>query len=78
MRPLMWIDRGNNTGYRAFVIVSVRTGDGLVMLTNGEGGLKLAEPLTGGVLPGAHELFQSPMLGGGITDFLCETLRLCF
>lgn len=74
---LLW-HWGNNTGYRAFVIVSVRTGDGLVMLTNGEGGLKLAEPLTGGVLPGAHELFQSPMLGGGITDFLCETLRLCF
>jgi hypothetical protein len=69
---------GNNTGYRAFVIASVRTGDGLVMLTNSENGLKLAKPLTQKVLPGEHKLFQSPVLGSGITEILCETLRLCF
>lgn len=68
---------GNNTGYRAFVIASVRTGDGLVMLTNSENGLKLAEPLTQKILPGEHKLFKSPMLGGGVTEFLCETFRLC-
>ncbi|NMM37773.1 MAG: beta-lactamase family protein [Glaciimonas sp.] len=68
---------GNNTGYREFVIASVRTGDGFVMLTNSENGLKLAEPITQKILPGEHKLFQSPILGGGITDFLCETLRLC-
>jgi len=27
---------GDNTGYRAFVIASVRTGDGFVMLTDSE------------------------------------------
>jgi hypothetical protein len=36
--PHIW-HWGNNTGYRAFVIASVRTGDGFVMLTNGENGL---------------------------------------
>lgn len=68
---------GSNTGYRAFVIASVRTGDGFVMLTNSENGLKLAEPITQKVLSREHKLFQSPILGGGITDFLCETLRFC-
>ena len=68
---------GNNPGYRAFVIASVRTGDGLVMLTNSENGLKLAESITHKVLPDEHTLFQSPVLGSGITEILCETLRLC-
>jgi CubicO group peptidase (beta-lactamase class C family) len=68
---------GNNTGYRAFVIASVRTGDGFVMLTNSENGLKLAEPITQKVLPGEHKLFQSSMLDDGIINLFCNTLRLC-
>lgn len=69
---------GNNAGYRAFVIASIRTGDGFVMLTNSENGIKLAEPITQKVLPGEHKLFQSPILGEGILVPMCETLRLCF
>ncbi|GJI98807.1 hypothetical protein RugamoR57_55250 [Duganella caerulea] len=68
---------GNNTGYRAFVIASPRTGDGLVMLTNSENGLKLAEPITQKVLPDEHKLFRFPALGGGMTESLCESLYLC-
>lgn len=69
---------GNNPGYRAFVIASVWTGNGFVMLTNSENGLKLAEPITKKVLPGEHKIFQFSMLGDGITDVLCQTLSLCF
>lgn len=69
---------GNNTGYRAFVMASVRTGDGFVMLTNSENGLKLAAPVAKQVLPGEHQLFQSPILGGGVIESLCTALHLCF
>lgn len=69
---------GNNTGYRAFVIASLRTGDGLVMLTNSENGMELAEPMTQKILPGEHKLFQSSLLGVDILNFFCNTLRLCF
>jgi CubicO group peptidase (beta-lactamase class C family) len=68
---------GNNTGYRAFVIASLRTGDGLVMLTNGENGLALAEPMTREILASEHRLFQSPILGTDILNMLCNTLRVC-
>lgn len=68
---------GNNTGYRAFVIASVRTGDGFVMLTNSENGLELAEPITQKILPGEHKLFQFSMLGDDIINLVCKTLRLC-
>lgn len=69
---------GNNSGYRAFVIASVRTGNGFVMLTNSENGLKLAKPITQKVLPEEHRIFQFSMLGDSITDVLCQTLSLCF
>ena len=68
---------GNNTGYRAFVIASVRTGDGFVMLTNSENGLQLAQPITRKILPGEHKLFQSSILGTDIINLLCNTLRVC-
>ncbi|WP_158219669.1 serine hydrolase [Ideonella sp. A 288] len=68
---------GNNPGYRAFAIASVRSGDGLVMLTNSDGGLKLAEPLVRAVLPGEHRVFRSPLLAGGVLDALCELAGLC-
>ena len=69
---------GSNPGYRAFVIASVRTGNGFVMLTNSENGLKLAKPITQKVLPGEHKIFKFPMLDDGITDLLCQNLGLCF
>lgn len=68
---------GNNTGYRAFVMASARTGDGFVMLTNSENGLKLAEPVTQAILPGEHKLFQSPMLGDDLLNLLCNNLHFC-
>lgn len=68
---------GNNMGYRAFVIASVRTGDGFVMLTNSENGLALAEPITHKILPGEHKLFQSSVLGTDVINLLCKTLRVC-
>lgn len=68
---------GNNTGYRAFVMASVRTGDGFVMLTNSENGLALAEPLAHLILPAEHKLFQSPILGGDTITFVCNTFRVC-
>jgi hypothetical protein len=68
---------GNNTGYRAFAIASLRTGDGFVMLTNSENGLELAEPLARKILPGEHRLFQSSIMGTDIINLLCNTLRVC-
>ncbi|WP_167227596.1 serine hydrolase domain-containing protein [Massilia rubra] len=68
---------GNNTGYRAFVMASVRTGDGFVMLTNSENGLELAQPLAQKIVPGEHKLFQSPILGTDMLNVLCNTLHIC-
>lgn len=68
---------GNNPGYRAFVIALPGAGDGLVMLTNSDGGLKLAEPLVRAAVPGEHKVFRSPFLTGGMLDTLCDVLRLC-
>lgn len=68
---------GNNPGYRTFAMVSARSGDGLVMLTNSDGGLKLAEPLVKATLPGEHTVFRSPFLAGGAMAVLCDVLRLC-
>ena len=69
---------GNNPGYRAFVIASVRTGDGFVMLTNTENGLKLAPALTQKVLPGEHKIFGFSLLGGGLLETLCNAVHVCF
>jgi CubicO group peptidase (beta-lactamase class C family) len=49
---------GNNPGYRAFVIASTQSGDGLIMLTNSTNGLALAEPLTKRALPGEYKIFS--------------------
>ena len=68
---------GNNTGYRAFVIASPGTGDGFVMLTNSENGLKLAQPLTQVLLPGAHSVFQFSALDDDILTTACNRLSLC-
>lgn len=68
---------GNNRGYRAFAMASMRTGDGFVMLTNSENGLELAAPMAQRILPGEHRLFRSPILGYDIINKVCTTLRVC-
>jgi CubicO group peptidase (beta-lactamase class C family) len=68
---------GNNPGYRAFVIASVQTGNGFVMLTNSEVGLTLAEPITQKVLAGSHKVFRSHILREGLDNLMCETLNIC-
>lgn len=53
---LIW-QWGNNNGYRAFVMGSMQTGDGFVMLTNSANGLPMAKPLAEHLLPGGHPIF---------------------
>jgi CubicO group peptidase (beta-lactamase class C family) len=68
---------GNNPGYRAFVIASIRTGNGLAMLTNSKNGLAFAEQVTNIILPDTHRIFRFHMMRDGLANFLCETLRIC-
>jgi CubicO group peptidase (beta-lactamase class C family) len=68
---------GNNPGYRAFVIASVQSGNGVVMLTNSENGLNLAEPVTESVLPGKHGIFQFYMLRDGLSFVICKEFKFC-
>jgi CubicO group peptidase (beta-lactamase class C family) len=49
---------GNNPGYRAFVIASTQSGNALVMLTNSDNGLALAEPLTQRTFLGRYKIFN--------------------
>ena len=49
---------GNNPGYRAFVIASTQSGDAMVMLTNSNNGLAIAESLTRRILPGSFKVFS--------------------
>jgi CubicO group peptidase (beta-lactamase class C family) len=74
--PTIW-QWGNNSGYRAFVMGSVRTGDGFVMLTNSENGLKLAEPIAQKILPREHPLFKFSSLEDDVINVLCNTVRVC-
>lgn len=69
---------GNNPGYRAFAIASPGSGDALVMLSNSDGGLKMAAPLVRAAMPGEHPVLRSPFLSEGLWVTLCEALRLCF
>ena len=75
--PFIW-HWGNNPGYRAFVMASVRSGDGVVMLASGENGLALAEPIVQTVLPGTHKTFRFSRIPNGFEHFVCRTLGLCF
>lgn len=68
---------GNNPGYRAFVLAVPGSGDGLVLLTNSDAGLKLVEPLARDALPGEHKVLRSPFLSAGVFDTLCDILRVC-
>ena len=69
---------GSNPGYRAFVMLSPASGDGLVMLSNSDRGLALAAPLVQAVLPGAHPVFESDLLPGRWRQGLCKALGWCF
>jgi CubicO group peptidase (beta-lactamase class C family) len=53
---------GNNPGYRAFVIASLKSADGLVVLTNSDNGMRLAQALVKAQLPAAQEVFGFRML----------------
>lgn len=68
---------GNNPGYRGFAIAAPGKKDALVILTNSENGLALAEPVTRKVMGGDHRLFRSPVLGTDVLTVLCNTVRLC-
>jgi CubicO group peptidase (beta-lactamase class C family) len=60
--PFLW-QWGNNPGYRAFAMLSQRTGDGFVLMTNSERGLRLAAPLAHAAAPAQHGVFRFGMLG---------------
>jgi len=65
---------GSNPGYRAFVVASVRTGNGFVMFTDSDEGLALAGPISALAVPGAHRMFRFRMLNPSLP---CKTLGLC-
>ena len=67
---------GNNPGYRAFAMLSPE-GRAVVVLSNGEQGLRLADPLVRAVMPGAHPLFKSWLLREGLGHWLCQRLDWC-
>lgn len=69
---------GNNPGYRAFVIASMQSGDGMVLLTNSENGLTLARPLTEKILPDQHDVFGFHMLREGLLHVACKTFGACW
>ncbi|MCH8622222.1 serine hydrolase domain-containing protein [Undibacterium sp. TS12] len=73
---LLW-HWGNNPGYRVFVIIAPGSGDGMVLLTNANRGLALAEPLVGRILPESSPLFRFPLLDGAPSGFLCRNLGIC-
>jgi len=68
---------GNNPGYRAFVMASTSSGDAVVMLTNSEEGLNMAEPIVATVLPATHSVFKSYLVREGISYFACKNLDWC-
>lgn len=53
---------GNNPGYRAFVMVSSASGDGIVMLSNSERGMAALPTLMAALLPGDHPVLRSRYL----------------
>ncbi len=68
---------GNNPGYRAFVMASVSSGDAVVMFTNSEEGLAMAEPIVATVLPGTHNVFKSYLVREGFSYFVCKKFDWC-
>ena len=68
---------GNNPGYRAFVMIAPKSGDGFVMLSNSGHGLALAQPLGEAVLGGRHPVYRFHMLRSGLAYLLCERIDIC-
>jgi CubicO group peptidase (beta-lactamase class C family) len=60
--PNLW-QWGNNLGFRAFTMISTKSKDGFVILTNSERGMRLAVPLAYQTIPGEHNAFRSSMVG---------------
>jgi CubicO group peptidase (beta-lactamase class C family) len=60
--PNLW-QWGNNSGFRAFTMVSAKSKDGFVIFTNSERGMPLAVPLAYQVLPTEHNAFRFSMVG---------------
>jgi CubicO group peptidase (beta-lactamase class C family) len=59
--PNLW-QWGNNSGFRAFAMVSPVTKDGFVIFTNNERGMALAVPLAQQVIPMKHNAFKFGMV----------------
>lgn len=59
--PYLW-QWGNNTGFRAFAMASVASGDGFVVLTNSENGMPLAASIANSILPVEHSAFRFPLV----------------
>lgn len=68
---------GNNPGYRAFVMLRPAAGDAVILLSSGEGGLSIAEPVVQNALPDEHCVFQWSMLQPDGLDLMCRYVRLC-
>ena len=73
---LLW-HWGNNYGYRAFVVFAPGSADGMVLLSNSNHGLALAEPLARRILPAPLPLFHFPLLDSGPPGLLCRILSIC-
>ncbi len=69
---------GDNPGFKAFVIASVETGDGVVILTNSDNGLALAESVVNIALPQAAGVFKFYLLRNGVHRLVCRRLGWCF
>lgn len=74
--PHLW-QWGNNPGYRALALLHPGRGDAVVVLTNSDAGLRLAQPLVRATLPGDHQVFRFASLREGLLERLCRALRLC-
>ncbi|MBO9687635.1 MAG: beta-lactamase family protein [Mitsuaria chitosanitabida] len=69
---------GNNPGYRAFVMLRPASGDAVILLSSGEGGLSIAKPVVQDALPDEHRVFQWSMLQPDGLDLMCRYVRLCW
>lgn len=68
---------GDNPGFKAFVIASTGSGDGLVVLTNSDNGLALAADLVDLRLPQAGGAFRFYMLRNGLSRLVCREFGWC-
>jgi hypothetical protein len=58
-------------------MASTSSGDAVVMLTNSEDGLAMAEPIVAAVLPGNHSVFKSYLVREGVSYFACKNFDWC-